>query len=54
MNYPEGVTISEALRILGWKSRSRIYRYLGEGKLDGITVMGTVFIPKSQVERLKK
>ncbi len=52
-NNTGGMTITEAAKELK-VSRPTIHYWLKHGKLDSISLMGIQYIPKTQVERLKK
>ncbi len=47
------VSVADAAKILG-RPRLTIYRWIDAGKIVGIKLGGIIFIPKSEVERLKK
>ena len=46
------VSVAQAARELE-RPRSTIYRWVDAGKIIGIKLGGIIFIPKSEVERLK-
>ena len=46
------VSVAQAARELE-RPRSTIYRWVDAGKIHGIKLGGIIFIPKSEVERLK-
>lgn len=47
------VSVAQAARELE-RPRSTIYRWADAGKIIGIKLGGIIFIPKSEIERLKK
>ena len=47
------VSVADAAKILG-RPRLTIYRWIDASKIVGIKLGGIIFIPKSEVERLKK
>ncbi len=47
------VSVAKAAEALG-RPRLTIYRWIEKGKIHGIRLGGILFIPKSEVERLKK
>lgn len=47
------LTVGDAAKELG-QHRSTIYRWLEAGKFIGVKLGGILFVPKSEVERLKK
>lgn len=47
------VSVAQAAIELG-RPRSTIYRWVDAGKIVGIKLGGIIFVPKSEVERLKK
>ncbi|MBA7584860.1 hypothetical protein ES708_26826 [subsurface metagenome] len=49
----EFVTVPEAAKQLG-KPKMTLYRWIGANKLIAVTFGGILFIPKSEVERLKR
>lgn len=46
------VRVIDAAKALGWP-KMRIYRWVDAGKLLGVKLGGILFIPVSEVERLK-
>jgi len=46
------VSVAEAAKVLG-RPRLTIYRWIDAGKIHGIKLGGILFIPKSEVERIK-
>ncbi|GAI59374.1 unnamed protein product [marine sediment metagenome] len=46
------VSVADAAKILG-RPRLTIYRWKDAGKIVGIKLGGIIFIPKSEIERLK-
>lgn len=46
------VSVADAARVLG-RPKMTIYRWVDAGKIVGIKLGGVLFIPKSEVERLK-
>jgi len=46
------VSVAQAARELG-RPRCTIYRWAAAGKIIGIKLGGIIFIPKSEIERLK-
>lgn len=46
------VSVAQAARELG-RHRATIYRWADAGKIHGIELGGIIFIPKSEIERLK-
>ena len=46
------VSVAEAARVLG-RPRITVYRWVETGKMVGIKLGGILFIPKTEVERLK-
>jgi len=46
------VSVIGAAKALGWP-KMRIYRWVDAGKLLGVKLGGILFIPVSEVERLK-
>jgi excisionase family DNA binding protein len=46
------ITVPEAAKQLG-KPKMTLYRWIGSNKLIAVTFGGILFIPKSEVERLK-
>jgi excisionase family DNA binding protein len=46
------VSVIEAAKSLGWP-KIRIYRWVARGTLLGVKLGGVLFIPVSEVERLK-
>jgi excisionase family DNA binding protein len=46
------VSVAQAARELG-KHRATVYRWVEDGIIVGIKLAGSLFIPKSEVERLK-
>ena len=47
------VSVARAAEALG-RPRLTIYRWIDAGKIHGIKLGGVLFIPKSEVERLKR
>ena len=47
------VTVTQAARTLKC-ARYTVYRWIRAGKIVGITVAGTLFIAKTEVDRLQK
>ena len=47
------VSVAQAAQELA-RPRLTIYRWVEAGKIIGIKLAGTLFIPRSEVERLKK
>lgn len=47
------VSVAKAAESLD-RPRITIYRWVGTGKIHGIKLGGILFIPRSEVERLKK
>ena len=47
------VSVAQAARELE-RPRSTIYRWVDAGKIIGIKLGGIIFIPKTEVERIKK
>ena len=47
------ITVPEAAKQLG-KPKVTLYRWIGADKLIAVTFGGILFIPKSEVERLKR
>ena len=45
------MSVQEAAKILG-RPRVTIYRWVGKGKILSVKLGGTVFIPKSEVDRM--
>lgn len=48
----EFVTVPEAAKQLG-KPKMTLYRWIGANKLIAITFGGILFVPNSEIERLK-
>lgn len=48
----ELVSVVDAAKTLGWP-KMRIYRWVDADKLVGVKLGGILFIPSSEVERLK-
>ena len=46
------LTVPEAAKVLG-KPKMTLYRWIGADKLIAITFGGILFVPKSEVDRLK-
>ena len=46
-------SVQDAAKALG-RHRYQIYRWIESGKIVSIKLGGTLFIPKSEVERLKQ
>ena len=53
VNTDDLVSIAQAARELG-KPRLTVYRWVEAGKIVSIKLGGILFIPKTEVERLKK
>lgn len=49
----EFVTVPEAAKLLG-KPKMTLYRWIEAGKFIAVTFGGILFVPNSEVERLKK
>jgi len=46
------VTVPKASKLLG-KPKMTLYRWIGANKLIAVTFGGVLFIPRSEIERLK-
>lgn len=46
------MTVGMAARILGWP-RMRVYRYIKQGKIGAVKYGGILFVPASEVQRIK-
>jgi excisionase family DNA binding protein len=46
------VTVTQTAKALGC-ARLTIYRWVKSGKITGVDLAGLLFIPKSEVERIK-
>lgn len=53
VNTSDLVSVRDAAKELG-RPRVTIYRWVDAGKIIGIKLGGILFIPKSEIERLKK
>jgi len=52
VNLNDLMPVGSAAKALGM-SRMTIYRWLGGGKIIGIKLGGILFIPRSEIERIK-
>lgn len=53
ININQPVQVGEAAKALG-RSRETIYRWIEEGKLIAVEFGGVLFVPSSEIERIKK
>lgn len=53
ININELVQVGEAAKALG-RSRETVYRWIDTGKLIAIELGGVLFVPSSEIERVKK